>query len=251
MRIFDEYMCEIDITENDDIKDIINKDGFYVIVEAEDLKDKWTRFICNDLKINIGINVWDINEDRFYNEDEVYWIVTRIDSFRERINLGSENVKSLKEIQTAAKDEVRVNVAMNIRSLRKKLAITGEQIVNDLGCSQEKFWRWQTGRSMPKLFDMIDLADMFGISMDELVGRRDKFRLKFDTVGMTICDAIEYVREYHNIPKKLLHTELGICTTYDVTDPTIYTLITLADVFNTTIDCLIGRKSPNDECSNI
>lgn len=55
-----------------------------------------------------------------------------------------------------------------IRKLNKKTLIQVEQAT---GISNENLSRWENGKSLPNIDFCVKLADFYGISLDELVGR--------------------------------------------------------------------------------
>ncbi|WP_243093240.1 helix-turn-helix transcriptional regulator [Pseudoflavonifractor sp. AF19-9AC] len=61
-------------------------------------------------------------------------------------------------------------------SLRTQLGLSQEDLAEKLGVSRQSVSKWETGQSVPDLDKLIKLADLFGISVDELVreGERPK-----------------------------------------------------------------------------
>ena len=58
-----------------------------------------------------------------------------------------------------------------IRHRRKKMEISGIELAERLGVKPTVVYRWETGEVYPSLLNAITLADFFGCSLDELVGR--------------------------------------------------------------------------------
>ncbi len=59
----------------------------------------------------------------------------------------------------------------NICAYRKLLNITQEELSYKLGGSKNLVSNYENGISTPDIFTLIKLADIFDITLDELVGR--------------------------------------------------------------------------------
>ncbi len=62
-------------------------------------------------------------------------------------------------------------LAKNIRSNRKLLGITQEQLAKQLGGSKTLVSNYENGFSTPDIYVLCKLADIFDVSLDDLVGR--------------------------------------------------------------------------------
>lgn len=60
----------------------------------------------------------------------------------------------------------------NIYSFRRDLKMSQEELAEKCGISRQAVTKWEISESVPSLEKLILLADIFGISLDELVGRR-------------------------------------------------------------------------------
>lgn len=60
-----------------------------------------------------------------------------------------------------------------IKELRKKNGYTVEQICNIFYISPQAVYKWQTGESLPTLDNICILADIFGVSIEDIVVRED------------------------------------------------------------------------------
>lgn len=58
-----------------------------------------------------------------------------------------------------------------IKYYRKRLGLTQEQLAERMGVSAQAVSKWENGLSCPDISILPNLADVFGISMDELLGR--------------------------------------------------------------------------------
>lgn len=63
-------------------------------------------------------------------------------------------------------------LANNIKLYRKSLNLTQEQLANKLNGKKSLVSNYENGYSTPDIETLIKLADIFDVSLDELVGRR-------------------------------------------------------------------------------
>ena len=63
------------------------------------------------------------------------------------------------------------NIASNIRYYRKLLNLTQEQLASFLNGKKSLVSNYENGHSTPDIYTLIQLADLFKISLDEFVGR--------------------------------------------------------------------------------
>ena len=61
---------------------------------------------------------------------------------------------------------------MRLRELRNKSGLTQNEIANKLGVSGQTILNWENGIYEPKISQLIQLADLFNISVDYLVERK-------------------------------------------------------------------------------
>ena len=60
---------------------------------------------------------------------------------------------------------------MKLKELREKLGYTRKQACDFIGCSRTVYTRYENGDRQPSLPMLIRIADVFGVSLDCLVGR--------------------------------------------------------------------------------
>ncbi len=58
-----------------------------------------------------------------------------------------------------------------LRQLRKEKNITQNELAEWLGVTQQAVGKWETGKSSPDQATLMKLADLFGVSLDSLLGR--------------------------------------------------------------------------------
>ena len=64
-----------------------------------------------------------------------------------------------------------LKIADNIRSFRKANNLTQEELSKQLGGSKNLVSNYENGISTPDIYTLVKLADIFDITLDELVGR--------------------------------------------------------------------------------
>ena len=57
-----------------------------------------------------------------------------------------------------------------LKLLRKRKDLTQEQLADYMGISPQAVSRWETGATSPDISALPMLADLFGITVDELLG---------------------------------------------------------------------------------
>ena len=59
----------------------------------------------------------------------------------------------------------------SLKTMRTERAITQEQLAKKLNISLKTISHWETGYTEPSISQLITLADIYSVSLDELVGR--------------------------------------------------------------------------------
>lgn len=62
---------------------------------------------------------------------------------------------------------------MRIRELRKSLGLTQQEVANRLNIERTSYARYESGCREPDIATLIQLADLFQVSLDYLCGRTD------------------------------------------------------------------------------
>ena len=66
---------------------------------------------------------------------------------------------------------MKLNIGSIIRDRRRAMDLTQEQLAEGLGVTCQSVSRWENGLTYPDIEFLPVLADLFGISLDELMGR--------------------------------------------------------------------------------
>ena len=64
-----------------------------------------------------------------------------------------------------------MNFPENLKSYRQMIGMTQKQMAITLGITERGYRNYENGRNQPNLEDLVKIADMFRVSLDDLVGR--------------------------------------------------------------------------------
>ena len=67
-----------------------------------------------------------------------------------------------------------MKIAENLVALRKKRGLSQVAVAHLLDISERTYQNYEYGERIPPLLTAIALADLYGVSIDELVGRERK-----------------------------------------------------------------------------
>lgn len=65
---------------------------------------------------------------------------------------------------------MKIKIAENIKGFRKQHSFTQEQLAEALGVTVGAVYKWESGQSVPEVKLIMELADLFEISVDTLLG---------------------------------------------------------------------------------
>ena len=66
-----------------------------------------------------------------------------------------------------------MSLSENLQRLRKEKGLSQEDVAQKLFVSRQSVSKWENGAAEPGVKDLAALADMFGVTLDELVGRTE------------------------------------------------------------------------------
>lgn len=69
------------------------------------------------------------------------------------------------------KMEDKFMISMRIRELRKQAKLSQEMMAEKIGVSRQAITKWETGLGVPDIENLVAIADLFKLSLDELMGR--------------------------------------------------------------------------------
>ena len=61
----------------------------------------------------------------------------------------------------------------NLIKLRKEKGLSQEELADKLAVSRQAISKWERGESLPDTDNLIRLAKLYGVSIDEIVGIKD------------------------------------------------------------------------------
>ena len=64
-----------------------------------------------------------------------------------------------------------MNINEQIAALRKKKGLTQEDLAKALGVTNQAVSKWESGQNCPDIGLLPHIADIFGVTIDELMGR--------------------------------------------------------------------------------
>lgn len=67
-----------------------------------------------------------------------------------------------------------MKLSENIQKFRKKKGFSQEKLAEKCQVSRQAIAKWENGESVPTIDKLIFLADLYELSLDELVGRTEK-----------------------------------------------------------------------------
>ena len=86
----------------------------------------------------------------------------------------------------------------NIRELRKQKRLTQAELAKLMSVSQQTVGAWETGRAIPGSDTLGDLADLFNVSTDYLLGRPEK--ADDDQVDLDLERALDNAHSFSGKP---------------------------------------------------
>lgn len=146
-----------------------------------------------------------------------------------------------------------------LKKLRTKKGLSQQAVADALGLSRSTLGNYEQGTRTPDLDTMSSFADFYGVTIDYLHGRssnpslnhEDEIRLSKnadDSRTMKLTNRIRELRRLNKLSQEDIAIKLGISTSaygfYEQgkTAPSAKTLEFLADLYNVTVDYLLGRN---------
>lgn len=92
-----------------------------------------------------------------------------------------------------------------LKQLRKERSMTQEQLAERLNVSSRTVSRWETGSNIPDLDTLIEMADLYGVDIRELIdGER-----KGENMDAETREILKKVADYTEAEKALLARRMG------------------------------------------
>ena len=64
--------------------------------------------------------------------------------------------------------------AQKLKELRNRAGMSQEKLAEKVGVSRQAITKWETDKGTPEMENLMALSDLFGVSVDELLGREAK-----------------------------------------------------------------------------
>ena len=110
-----------------------------------------------------------------------------------------------------------MNFAEHLMTLRKQRGWSQEELGNQIGVTRQTVSKWEIGQSTPELEKLVELAILFGMSIDQLVGleeageRREPWEAPRHCSGVRSCGAFyEYISPVKVFGLPLVHIHWGL-----------------------------------------
>ncbi len=91
-----------------------------------------------------------------------------------------------------------IELGNRLAELRKQHGLSQEELADQLGVSRQAISKWERGEASPDTDNLIELARIYGISLDELLGlkkddedneeKEDKGSIHIDSTGVHVTD---------------------------------------------------------------
>lgn len=83
------------------------------------------------------------------------------------------------------------HLSMNLTALRKMNQYTQEEVASRIGVSRQAVAKWESGESAPDVINCNALAEMYNVSLDDLVNYNEKKRMDWPShQRISICLAV-------------------------------------------------------------
>lgn len=102
-----------------------------------------------------------------------------------------------------------MNIGRNILDLRKQKNVTQEDLATELGVTAAAVSKWENGYTLPDILMLCALADYFGVTTDELLGRRIAVK-----EAVVVADTAELTNKIGQIVKQHGFTVVAQFRTY-------------------------------------
>lgn len=78
---------------------------------------------------------------------------------------------------------------MQLKEIRIKRNLTQQAVADRLGCSSVTYNRYENGSRQPSIETLLRLADLFGVAVDTLLGRKETIESSFSNYEIELISA--------------------------------------------------------------
>lgn len=106
----------------------------------------------------------------------------------------------------------------NLKKLRTEHGFSQERLASLIGISQQAVYKYENLSVEPDIQTLIRLADLFGVSVDYLIGRAERLVVPIDDRATLIIspDEAEHINVWRTLPHALRSELDGIMKNYEV-----------------------------------
>ena len=123
-----------------------------------------------------------------------------------------------------------MNIGENIQNFRKDLGLSQEELAQKIPVSRQTVSQWENGQTVPSIDNLIILKEIFGVSVDEILGVENEKTIEKGKVESASPFCEKLPREHYVL--KFSKEELKDVYRAQITDyfilPLIFTIIILA-----------------------
>lgn len=157
---------------------------------------------------------------------------------------------------TVSDDERRCQMPENrLKELREKFGLSQIELGNRLGVTQQSVFAWEHGKTSPQIQTAITLAQMYGVSLDYLLGLSDDPKIEKERGAA--MNRYKEARRRAGLSQKAAAISLGVrppsMSDWESgkTKPTHEHLVAMATIYGTTIDYLLGSGNAKEKQSTV
>ena len=88
-----------------------------------------------------------------------------------------------------------IKIGEFLQELRKEKGLTQEQLAEKVGVARRTVSRWETGFNMPDLDVLIELADLYGVDLREILSGERKSEHMNEELKETVLQVADYSNE--------------------------------------------------------
>lgn len=123
----------------------------------------------------------------------------------------------------------QIKIGSFIKELRKEQNLTQEELAEKFNVARRTVSRWETGRNMPDLDILIEMADFYDVDLREILdGER-----KSEKMNEELKETVLKVAEYSNEEKKRNARIVLVCFVLGIIGLIVNQLIALSDLADT------------------
>ena len=107
----------------------------------------------------------------------------------------------------------QIKIGAFLKTLRKEKNLTQEQAAEQLGVSNRTVSRWETGTNMPDISLLLEIAELYGVSIPELIDGERKSEKMNEEAKEVAARMSDYAETEKTTILKNITTEslLGVC----------------------------------------